>query len=262
MKTDNGLAIAFFAVVIGGAVALAIANDITAPICKAAAEAVPKDKFDFGCVEFWLNRYQTLLSAGVAAAVALIVVRPVLKQLREMTRQSAKGAKEIAENLAHALEHELDAVNEALRLSFFLNASLDRTQLTGPRGWAEFEEPRVRQARIDALVEQVTRSSRRAIGGKEIVALREAYLPAAGLLKHLVEIAETVRDMNASGTGSASPNPDYESIDAVHNAWAAFAEAHNALSRALDQKIRQLWHRVNELTDEADGGHLRCSKSG
>ena len=70
MKTDHSLAIALFVAIMGGAVALAIANDITAPLCEAASGTVADKEFDFGCVEFWLNRYQGLLGNLITAAVA------------------------------------------------------------------------------------------------------------------------------------------------------------------------------------------------
>lgn len=63
-----------------------------------------------GCAEFWLNRYQSLISAVIAAAVALYVVRPVFRQLREMARQSAVQLLERTETIARELENEREAV--------------------------------------------------------------------------------------------------------------------------------------------------------
>ncbi|MFC5392843.1 hypothetical protein [Bosea vestrisii] len=70
MSRDEGLAAALFALVIGGAIAIGIAIDVTAPLCDAAKiKSMAPDKIEFGCFEFWLNRYQTML-AGAAALVA------------------------------------------------------------------------------------------------------------------------------------------------------------------------------------------------
>lgn len=92
MKNDNGLAIALFAIVMGGAVVLAIANDVTAPACAEAKRALSSKDFDFGCFEFWVNRYQSLigniLTAGVAGATLLWLAR----QLVTSNRQAAAAA--------------------------------------------------------------------------------------------------------------------------------------------------------------------------
>lgn len=93
MKTDNGFAIAFFAAAVGGAVALAIANDITAPLCEAAKiKSMAPDRIEFGCLEFWLNRYQTtlqtIISGGIGAAGLFFILRQLaaLGHQNEMTR--------------------------------------------------------------------------------------------------------------------------------------------------------------------------------
>jgi Tfp pilus assembly protein PilN len=70
MSQGEGMATALFAMVIGGAIAVGIAIDVTAPLCDAAKiKSMAPDKIEFGCFEFWLNRYQTLL-AGIAALLA------------------------------------------------------------------------------------------------------------------------------------------------------------------------------------------------
>lgn len=112
MKTDNGLAIAFFVAVIGGAVTLAIANDIAAPLCDAAKiKSMAPDKIEFGCFEFWLNRYQTTLQTIVSCAIGAAGLYFVLRQLvalgqqNEMTRAALEAtlrAQKLAENAAKA----------------------------------------------------------------------------------------------------------------------------------------------------------------
>lgn len=93
MSRDEGLATALFAVVIGGAVAFAIATDITAPACKAALKAVNHAKdFDFGCLEFWLNRYQGLIGNLLTAAVAGATLIWVARQLVPANQQAGIAA--------------------------------------------------------------------------------------------------------------------------------------------------------------------------
>ncbi len=43
----------------------------------------------FGCVEFFLNRYQTVIGIVAALVAAALTARPVWRQLQEMQRQSA-----------------------------------------------------------------------------------------------------------------------------------------------------------------------------
>ncbi|MGO4816150.1 hypothetical protein AB4156_42335, partial [Cupriavidus sp. 2MCAB6] len=63
MRRDEGLATALFALAIGVAIAVAIASDVTAPLCEAAKiKSAAPDKIEFGCFEFWLNRYQTTIA--------------------------------------------------------------------------------------------------------------------------------------------------------------------------------------------------------
>jgi hypothetical protein len=60
------------------------ANRCNLPAIQEAAAA--------GCVEFWINRYQTLLSGLLAIMAAAIAATPVFRQLRESRRQSAAAA--------------------------------------------------------------------------------------------------------------------------------------------------------------------------
>lgn len=99
MKRDDGLAAALFAIVIGGAVAIAIASDVTAPLCAAAKikNAAP-DKIEFGCFEFWMNRYQTLLAAIFAVVAAVFTIRA--------TRQQTTATAQTNENVARVFAYD------------------------------------------------------------------------------------------------------------------------------------------------------------
>lgn len=119
MRRDDGLAIALFVLIMGGAVAFGIASDVAAPACAAAKAHISGDEgFDFGCLEFWFNRYQTTLATIASVAIALIVIRPAVKQLAEMRRQSSSEARQILrENIAD-MASEVRAC-EALRNSMY-----------------------------------------------------------------------------------------------------------------------------------------------
>lgn len=123
MKPDNGLAVALFAAFIGGAVALAIANDVTAPLCSAAAiKSAAPDKIEFGCLEFWLNRYQGLLGNLVTAGVAAATLVWIVKQLNLAERQAR--ADEIAHlrDRSRRLEDEQAAIRKLRDLLFALKS--------------------------------------------------------------------------------------------------------------------------------------------
>ena len=107
-KQDAGAATILFMFVMGGAVALAVASDITEPLCRAAKiKEAAADKIVFGCLEFWINRYQGVISAFIAAAVAFIVVRPAFEQLREMKKQTATAGLAVVQNLVAQADDEI-----------------------------------------------------------------------------------------------------------------------------------------------------------
>lgn len=142
MKTDNGFAIALFALVMGGAVALAIANDIAAPACKAATGSVAGKEFDFGCLEFWLSRYQTMFAAFIGAGVALYVVRPVFSQLVALNRQTAVQLETRAELRALELEGERNAVRNFQELRTKADSLLDVYNDANPhRAYGNWHKP-------------------------------------------------------------------------------------------------------------------------
>lgn len=88
MKNDIGLAVALFAAIMAAAVALAIANDITGPACAAARGTIAGKDFDFGCLEFWINRYQSLIGSILTAAVAGVTLIWVKRQLVPASQQA------------------------------------------------------------------------------------------------------------------------------------------------------------------------------
>lgn len=82
MSSSEGMATALFAIAIGGTIAIGIAIDVTAPLCEAAKiKSMAPDKIEFGCFEFWLNRYQTLLTGVAALAAASASVFYLRKQI-------------------------------------------------------------------------------------------------------------------------------------------------------------------------------------
>ncbi|MCC0807551.1 hypothetical protein FPV16_15160 [Methylobacterium sp. W2] len=76
------------------------------PSALLATEAALKPS----CFEFWLNRYQTIIGAGLALVAAWIATIPARGQLLEMSKQSAATARQSALDLVKEIEVELELV--------------------------------------------------------------------------------------------------------------------------------------------------------
>lgn len=66
--------------------------------------------------EFWLNRYQTLLTGAAALFAAWYASLPARHQLQEMARQSAAATRPAAVEIARALEAESNHLQKGLQL--------------------------------------------------------------------------------------------------------------------------------------------------
>jgi hypothetical protein len=89
-RTNDDAAVIVFTVVMAGAVALAIAGDISAPLCATARQAAGKAWI--GCVEFWIERYQGLFGGLLALIGAGVTVFAMRWQTNETHRRSRKIA--------------------------------------------------------------------------------------------------------------------------------------------------------------------------
>lgn len=65
-----------------------------------------------GCLEYWLNRYQTLIAGLVALSAAYIAVRPVWRQLAEMQRQTMQVRLEFLRRRSVEVEREVTLIYE------------------------------------------------------------------------------------------------------------------------------------------------------
>ncbi|WP_336810504.1 hypothetical protein [Bosea sp. MMO-172] len=131
-----------------------------------------------GCVEFWVNRYQATIAAGIAAAVAFFALRPVFYQLYEIRKQSAHGEKAILEAFAKDVDDELDAVREIngglflislMAGSFNAEVAADIPEDT----IKEFESMR---SELSGERRIVRTSDRRLIGSAELIQKRKSYI--------------------------------------------------------------------------------------
>lgn len=122
---DDGLAVVLFVVIIGGGVALAIATDISGPACVAARlQSIGTKDFDFGCLEFWLNRYQSLLGNLLTAAVTGAALFWAAGQLVAANRQAATSAATALRVRVNELEQELAALDRVSEIAGLASATI------------------------------------------------------------------------------------------------------------------------------------------
>lgn len=93
MKREN-IATLVFAGVMGGAVAFAIGAEIARNICVPPAAGA-----EFGCIEFWANRYQTTLQTAATTLLTAAGLVFVVRQLRELTLQNRMTAEALKSTL-------------------------------------------------------------------------------------------------------------------------------------------------------------------
>lgn len=251
MKSDEGLAAAFFSVVMAGAVALAIANDITAPICKAAAEAVPKDKFDFGCLEYWVNRYQSALAAALSIAVALLVARPAFKQLVESNRQTSASARAMLMQKIETYTDELRLLSEISQAAGLIEGALKGIAILGemnPRSVEFYDKLNVAGKRIIDSAEALRKFLRSEPRLTDRTALR------GGLYRRALELAKTSgtfarKQKQVIYDRATGPN-DYPAVSPgliTETRWLDSAQ--QALSNQLLESVAAAWTEIHELED-------------
>lgn len=201
----------------------------------------------------WIFKYKELLAGLFAAAAAAIVIFPAMRQIREMARQSAIGAKTIVETTARSLENEREAINHILRMTFFLQSSLDRRESPGLPDWPEFEEPRERLKGLEPQL-AIVRSARDRVSGPErLNSFRVAYLSEFDLFNHQVMVAEQMRATDKRMGGPENPPPNYDRLKEIWAAWGKFAERHNQLGAELTEAINSSWAKANSLGAVAAG---------
>lgn len=223
--------------------------------CSASVLAeVMKEKPEFGCGEFFFNRYQTLLAAFMGAAVALAVVRPVFAQLNEMAKQSSKGAKELAESFATAVDEEIAALKEiSFLVSWYALTLHDFDMLP------ENVDPHLRQETrrinedIKAMRAAVERNDRRQIADPTVVDIRKQFL------KTLDEFVLFANDyaMHIVIAGRSQKKALSRSANKAGRAGKERAEAatkdSDALIAILDQLSVAKWAQVRQLERKAQG---------
>lgn len=263
MKEDNSAALIIFVFAVGAAIAIAIANDITQPLCRSFQLATSKtDKPYLGCLDFWFERYQTLLAALIGAAVALFVVRPVFQQLSIMNRQSAAQLRALAEQRARELEAERESLHPVAKIigqarSFCDLYDQDDWHSVHPVWTQMYSEwqPDFRAA-VKSLLTSQMRYSDQEMANSQRAKLAEA-------LRKLSVATATLNRAFISGSSGLDPSigeidPTEEEMadarqcmnPAVEDARAAYWE----FARAHDDAVKQSWEQANQYSAVALAG--------
>lgn len=261
MKSDEGLAAALFAVVIGGAVAFGIANDVSAPACVAAKSALANAKdFDFGCLEFWLNRYQATIAAIAAAGIALFVVRPAFRQLDEMAKQSAASARAHTEQFAADIEAELDSVAQVASAAFFLRLDLYDFDVEAWDWTEDLDRTSIIAAGRKLLDDMApTRRNLRRQLDNSVASARAKYLTTMGEFafaaqRYAAAVTGNTVAARAGGDRLVRANRALDRAGKkAATAYDAAEDAANELKALLSEISRQRWSDVRELERRAEG---------
>jgi hypothetical protein len=114
-----GLFLATIVVVWGWSTASSGLCDLAIQTASLEQKPVPS------CLEFWLNRYQSLGAGILALGAAWLATKPVYKQLSEMVRQSAASAIPNFRVVAREIEDEMGEMKAIDRRLESLTSLLD-----------------------------------------------------------------------------------------------------------------------------------------
>jgi hypothetical protein len=97
----------------------------TTPICTLPDAS----ELRYGCLEFWVNRYQALIAGLFALAAAAIAAWPVLKQTKTVGAQAAMDLLAIVEREAEQIAAEKEFLGAVWSLLMQLDEALHRFEL-------------------------------------------------------------------------------------------------------------------------------------
>jgi hypothetical protein len=257
MKSKTNWSLVGFFVVAATLPFAAFVHDFVFDRCGPTILAeVAKEKPSFGCFEFWLNRYQTMLAALIGAAVAIVVVRPVFVQLREMSRQTSKGAKEIAESFALAIDEEIEAIEQIHRaVEFYILLLYDFEMHETVVDPSIVDESQRMTEDIRKWLIPVNRNGRRQIATITINDMRYQYLGALRQFSNKAsEYVIHLRIMSQSMTKSPSRIASAaKAASAGKSKIKELREASETLLGALIGLSDGKWAQVRELERKAQG---------
>jgi len=209
-----------------------------------------------GCVEYWFNRYQTILTGFAALLAAWMASLPVRGQLKEMSRQSAASARPAMIELAKALEEEREYIAEAM----FDLIGVNRLQreyddrASWPEIYSEWSDRcwnlvgRCRD--VDEFLSAISRRN------PEATALNSTR---AELVKSIGALRNALRDLGEAFQLQTT-GPDYEVGEediskaesdrrrrTVEIAYKAWMDQSRGMLRLLSTEITEAWTRVRQM---------------
>lgn len=216
-----------------------------------------------GCLEFWLNRYQTLAAGVLALLAAGIAVRPVYRQLGEMTRQSAAGAIPNLRVIATELEQEMPAMKLADRQ---LEAIDDIVEQYDTYDFNDIYQTWPDQ--VSRLAEQVFTAwqilSNRRDRDPSSNVLADSRLEGVICFKHLIDVLADFSyafKEQTSGPDYELGEPDLDRDEVIRRRAAVISGRQRWINWyqeyieiALSER-RTAWSRVRDMERVAVGGH-------
>lgn len=149
---------------------------------------------ELGCLEFWANRYQSLISAALALVAAIGFGIPAWKNLAAVNRQVTLGNLNFGAALIAERERDISAVGDmvaimtgamAITTSFPIESVTDENKLAFIAFLEKHFDPI--QRTVDDL------SPRGTCWGSEVTAQRtELFLKARDLISELIEIKQAI----------------------------------------------------------------------
>lgn len=223
-----------------------------------------KDKVaPIDCLEFWLNRYQSVLAGFLAAGVALIVARPVFRQLREMNRQSAVAIRGVEEAYARELEAEYTKLSSYREIFNKLNDvvdAYDEAVIHAQEHGVTYNNNFVDHLReCGAYLRDISAMFVRYPDGSSLSTARKDFLRAANAYRSACDKALTAFRNETFGADVEEGEEEMNSAQ-VAAARAAIAPArtkalkeYGVLLGRLKSETRTQWARVRHLQRMARG---------
>lgn len=223
-----------------------------------------KDKVaPIDCLEFWLNRYQSMLAGLLAAGVALIVARPVFRALRETNRQTSVAIRGIEEAYARELELEFAQLASYRQMESELygyveayDEVLAEAQLYATTYSNNFN---AKLQEVAAYLRDIAALFARYPDGSPLSVRRKEFLRAANASKAACDRVLTAFRNETFGPAVEHGEPEMDAAQ-IRAARVAAPKAHERalenykrLTGLLRSETRTQWARVRQLQRMARG---------
>lgn len=210
---------------------------------------------DAPCLEFWLSRYQTLITGAAAIVAAWLATRPVYAQLREMARQSAATARPIAVDRLKSLQAEKLRLADVQHLETEIEDYI-YGRMRDPRlidGYSTLIE------RMRGFIAEQQGNAAQHWDDHNLVMCRSGALMHLTELSHHLRVAmafcppSTDRDARPAAMLSAGANPGAQMFEPTSGALVRWIRAKRHYDGALDSAVRRAQAWVRHIEETAEG---------